>query len=155
MRTTMLGVALLGAAASAPALAQTSPATPDRNPPAAAMQNSTTPARPAPAPNDRGGATAVPAPTPNDRGGTTAVGPSTESGQSAVRIDDGTRTAATPQPGANSFTEGQARSRIEAAGFSNVTELQKDDQGIWRGRGTREGRQVGVALDFTGAVTSR
>jgi hypothetical protein len=33
--------------------------------------------------------------------------------------------------------------------------LQKDDQGIWRGRGTREGRQVGVALDFTGNVTSR
>jgi hypothetical protein len=141
MRTTMLGLALLGAAVSASAMAQTSPATPDRNPPAAATQNSTTPAARAPAPNDRSGAT--------------AVGPSTESGQAAVRIDDGTRTAATPQSGANSFTEGQARSRIEAAGFTNVTELQKDDQGIWRGRGTREGRQVGVALDFTGNVTSR
>ena len=92
---------------------------------------------------------------PPRRGGTTTVGPSTESGQAAVRIDDGTRTAATPQPGANSFTEGQARSRIEAAGFSNVTELQKDDQGIWRGRGMRNVQQVGVALDFTGAVTSR
>ena len=90
-----------------------------------------------------------------DRSGTTAVGPSTESGQAAVRMDDGTRTAATPQPGANSFTEGQARSRIEAAGFANVTELQKDDQGIWRGRGMRDGRQVSVALDFTGAVTSQ
>lgn len=141
MRTTMFGLALLGAAVSAPALAQTSPATPDRNPPAATMQNSTRPATPAPAPNDRSGAT--------------SVGPSTESGQSAVRMDEGTRTAATPQPGANSFTEGQARGRIEAAGYSDVTELQKDDQGIWRGRGTREGRQVGVALDFTGAVTSR
>ncbi len=153
MRTTMFGLALLGAAVSAPALAQTSPATPDRNPPAATMQDSTRPAVQAPAPNDRGGATAV-APS-TDRGGTTAVGPSTEGGQAAVRVDDGTRTAATPQPGANSFTEGQARSRIEAAGFSNVTELQKDDQGIWRGRGMRDGRQVGVALDFTGAVTSR
>jgi hypothetical protein len=30
-----------------------------------------------------------------------------------------------PVEGANSFTEGQARSRIEAAGFSNVTNLQK------------------------------
>ena len=141
MRTTMLGLALLGAAVSAPALAQTSPAAPDRNPPAATMQNSTTPANRAP--------------TPDDRSGATTVGPRTESGQSAVRVDDGTRTAATPQPGANSFTEGQARSRIEAAGFTNVTELQKDDQGIWRDRGMRDGQQVGVALDFTGAVISR
>ncbi len=171
MRTTMFGLALLGAAVSAPVLAQTSPAAPDHNPPAAATQNSTNPAMPAPAPNDRavgttdrsnaaagqatgaiGGATGGAA---TDRSGATAVGPSTEGGQAAVRVDDGTRTAATPQPGANSFTEGQARSRIEAAGFSDVTELQKDDQGIWRGRGTRDGRQVSVALDFTGAVTSR
>jgi hypothetical protein len=163
MRTTMFGLALLGAAVSAPALAQTSPAAPDRNPPAATMQNSTSPATPAPAPNDRAVGTtdranATPGTAPGatpDRSGATTAGPSTEGGQSAVRVDDGTRTAATPQPGANSFTEGQARSRIEAAGFSDVTELQKDDQGIWRGRGTREGRQVGVALDFTGAVTTR
>jgi hypothetical protein len=142
MRTTMFGMALIGAVISAPVLAQqTSPATPDRNPPAATIQESTRPATPAPAPNDRSGAT--------------SVGPSTEGGQSAVRVDEGTRTAATPQPGANSFTEGQARSRMEAAGFSNVTELQKDDQGIWRGRGTRNGQQTSVALDFTGAVTSR
>ena len=141
MRKTMFGLALLGAAVSAPAFAQTSPAAPDRNPPAATMQNSTNPAAQAPAPNDRTGAT--------------TVGPSTEGGQAAVRVDDGTRTAATPQPGANSFTEGQARSRIEAAGFTNVTELQKDDQGIWRGRGRRGGQTVSVALDFQGNVTSR
>jgi hypothetical protein len=145
MRTTMFGMALIGAVISAPVLAQqTSPATPDRNPPAATIQESTRPATPA-----------TPAPAPNDRSGATSVGPSTEGGQSAVRVDEGTRTAATPQPGANSFTEGQARSRMEAAGFSNVTELQKDDQGIWRGRGTRNGQQTSVALDFTGAVTSR
>jgi hypothetical protein len=142
MRTTIYGLALLGAALSAPAaLAQTSPAAPDRNPPAATMQDSTRPATPAPAPADRSGAT--------------TVGPTTEGGQSAVRVDEGTRTAGTPQPGANSFTEGQARSRIEAAGFSDVTELQKDDQGIWRGRARRGGQQTSVALDFTGAVTSR
>jgi hypothetical protein len=168
MRTTLFGLALLGAAASAPALAQTSPAAPDRNPPSATMQNSTNPAAPAPAPmvdrpagtTDRantaaGQAAGAAAGTAADRSGATTVGPSTEGGQSAVRVDEGTRTAATPQPGANSFTEGQARSRMEAAGFSNVTELQKDDQGIWRGRGTRNGQQTSVALDFTGAVTSR
>lgn len=164
MRMTALGLALLGAAVSAPAaFAQTSPAAPDRNPPAATIQDSTRPAAPAPSPGGSVGAmTPAPgAPAPGTpapaagRTGTATTGPSTESGQSAVRVDEGTRTATTPQPGANSFTEGQARSRIEAAGYSNVTELQKDDQGIWRGRGTRDGRQMGVALDFTGAVTSR
>lgn len=58
-------------------------------------------------------------------------------------------------PGANSFTEGQARSRIEAQGFANVMDLKKDDQGIWRGRGMRNGQQTSVALDFQGNVTSR
>ena len=149
MRTTMFGLALLGAAVSAPVLAQTSPATPDRNPPAATMQESTRPVSPAPAPG-----TGM-APAPADRSGATSIGPATEGGQRAVTIDQGTRTAATPQPGANSFTEGQARSRIEAAGFSDVTELQKDDQGIWRGRGMRNGQQTSVALDFQGNVTSR
>ena len=69
----------------------------------------------------------------------------------AVRTDEGP-TAGTPQPGANSFTEGQARARMEDAGFRDVADLQKDDQGIWRGRATRNGQQTGVALDFHGNV---
>ncbi|WP_049810616.1 hypothetical protein, partial [Bradyrhizobium japonicum] len=32
-----------------------------------------------------------------------------------------------PVSGANSFTEGQAKSKIEEAGYSNVTSLKKDD----------------------------
>jgi hypothetical protein len=39
-----------------------------------------------------------------------------------------------PATGANSFTEGQAKSRIEAAGFSDVSGLMKDKDGIWRGK---------------------
>src|SRR3979409_1325276 len=60
-----------------------------------------------------------------------------------------------PIAGANSFTEGQARSRIESNGFSNVTELRKDDQGVWRGKATKDGRAVAVSLDFQGNVTSQ
>jgi hypothetical protein len=33
-----------------------------------------------------------------------------------------------PVAGANSFTEGQAKSRIESSGYANVSELRKDDQ---------------------------
>jgi hypothetical protein len=60
-----------------------------------------------------------------------------------------------PITGANSFTEGQAKSRIESNGFSNVAELRKDDQGVWRGKATKGGRTVAVSLDFQGNVTSQ
>jgi putative membrane protein len=59
-----------------------------------------------------------------------------------------------PIAGANSFTEGQAQSRIEGAGFSQVTGLKKDDQGIWRGSATKNGKQVPVSVDFRGNVVS-
>lgn len=61
-------------------------------------------------------------------------------------------TAAAPVAGANSFTEGEAKSRIEARGFANVTQLRKDEQGIWRGKAQRDGAAVDVALDFQGNV---
>jgi putative membrane protein len=57
-----------------------------------------------------------------------------------------------PLPGANSFTEGQARERIQNSGFSNVTGLRKDDNGIWRGLATRNGAQLPVAVDYQGNV---
>src|SRR5882757_489049 len=39
-------------------------------------------------------------------------------------------------PGADSLNEDQAKVRIEAKGYSNVSELQKDKHGIWRGKAT-------------------
>jgi hypothetical protein len=59
------------------------------------------------------------------------------------------------EPGANSFTEAQARSRIEAQGFSDVKDLRKDDQGIWRGTAMRNGQSTSVALDFKGTVAAQ
>ena len=57
-----------------------------------------------------------------------------------------------PLPGANSFTENQARERIQNNGFANVTGLRKDDNGIWRGIATRNGAEVPVAVDYQGNV---
>lgn len=54
--------------------------------------------------------------------------------------------------GANSFTEGQARTRLEGAGLMNVTELAKDDQGIWRGKAMRDGKSVTVGFDYKGNI---
>ena len=69
----------------------------------------------------------------------------------AVRTEEGNN-ASRPVEGANSFTEGEAKSRIEARGFSNVSELKKDDQGVWRGKAMQDGKMVDVALDFQGNV---
>ncbi len=57
-----------------------------------------------------------------------------------------------PVAGRNSFTEGQAKSRIEAAGYSDVSGLQKDKDGVWRGKASKGGRQTEVSLDFQGNV---
>ena len=59
-----------------------------------------------------------------------------------------------PVAGSNSFTEGQAKSRIEGAGFGNVTELKKDDKGIWRGKASKDGSTTSVSLDFQGNVNA-
>ena len=45
-----------------------------------------------------------------------------------------------PVAGRNSFTEGQAKSKIEGSGYSNVTDLKKDDNGVWRGKASKAAR---------------
>lgn len=58
-----------------------------------------------------------------------------------------------PLPGANSFTEGQARSRLEANGYSDITGLKKDDQGVWRGQAVHAGQKVGIGVDYRGNIS--
>ena len=58
-------------------------------------------------------------------------------------------------PGANSFTEAQAKSRIEAAGYSNLSGLIKDKDGVWRGKASKAGSTVNVGLDYQGNVVAR
>jgi hypothetical protein len=58
-----------------------------------------------------------------------------------------------PLPGANSFTEGQAKSRLEANGYSAITGLKKDDNGVWKGTATHGGQSVTVSVDYRGNIT--
>ena len=62
---------------------------------------------------------------------------------------------AAPVPGANSFTEGQAKSKIEANGYTNVSSLKKDDNGVWTGSATKGNQKVNVKLDFQGNVVTQ
>src|SRR3954451_20843839 len=72
---------------------------------------------------------------------------------SAINTQDSSnRQVNAPLAGANSFTEGQAKSRIENMGFANVTDLKKDDNGVWRGRAMKSGQTVDVSVDYQGNV---
>jgi putative membrane protein len=71
----------------------------------------------------------------------------------AVATTD-TANPSAPVPGANSFTEDQAKGRIQDAGFSDISKLAKDDQGIWRGQATKGGKTTAVALDYQGNIVA-
>lgn len=58
-----------------------------------------------------------------------------------------------PVAGKNSFTEAQAKSRIEKAGYKNIRDLKLDSQGVWRATADKNGKPMGVSLDFQGNVT--
>lgn len=64
----------------------------------------------------------------------------------------GSENPAAPVAGANSFTESQARSRLEADGYTEISGLTKDDQSIWRGKAAKGGTPVNVALDYQGNI---
>ena len=70
----------------------------------------------------------------------------------AVATPDSTNPAA-PVPGENSFTEGQAKDRIEAKGFTEVSGLTKGEDGIWVAAAKKDGKPYEVKLDFQGNVT--
>ncbi|MBS1183068.1 MAG: hypothetical protein H6Q99_2948 [Proteobacteria bacterium] len=58
------------------------------------------------------------------------------------------------EPGANSFTEAQARSWLEDAGYTEVTGLVQAEDGIWRGHARRNGTTVSVAVDYKGTIST-
>lgn len=65
------------------------------------------------------------------------------------------KTAAAPVAGKNSFTEAQAKDRLEKHGYTSVSALKKDDQSVWRGTATKDGKPVGVAVDYQGNIVGQ
>ena len=82
-----------------------------------------------------------------------AQAPAAKSGPGNNAVNSpGQNNSNAPVAGRNSFTEGQAKSRIEGAGYSNVTALAKDDNGVWRGKASKGGATSNVSVDFEGNV---
>lgn len=58
-----------------------------------------------------------------------------------------------PAPMTTTLTETDARTRIEGAGYTNVTALTQAADGAWTATATQNGANVNVVIDSTGAVT--
>ena len=85
----------------------------------------------------------------------TAAPPANPNASTPAIASPNTNNPGAPAGGANSLTEGQAKSRIEGAGYSNVSHLVKDKDGIWRGTASRGGRTVDIGLDYQGNVVAK
>jgi hypothetical protein len=126
---TICAIGLALQLSAAPAFAQSSPPTTPSTPPV------TTPPPPAVHPPTGG---------PNT--------PPTSEPANAIETGDGT--AGTLSRGANSFTQAQARNRLQQHGYRQVSALTKDRDGVWHGSAVRNGRQVQVGLDYKGNISS-
>jgi hypothetical protein len=82
-------------------------------------------------------------PAPNPNGDTPAVATTSEQNSTA------------PVAGKNSFTESQAKSRIEESGVTAVMGLKLDDQGVWQANGTKDGKPVAVSMDYQGNIVAK
>jgi hypothetical protein len=83
-----------------------------------------------------------------------AQNPPAKDGPGNNAVNSQQKNSEAPVAGRNSFTEGQAQSAIEKAGYTNVTELKKDDNGIWRGKASKGGTASAVSVDFQGNVNA-
>ncbi|MBV9993879.1 MAG: hypothetical protein JO127_01575 [Caulobacteraceae bacterium] len=54
--------------------------------------------------------------------------------------------------GHNSFSRAEAKSRLEKAGYVDVTGLSLDQDGLWRAQAKQNGQPVSVALDYKGDI---
>ena len=85
-----------------------------------------------------------------------AEGPvvSSAEGPTNAPVDTTPTTGETTQtPGANSFTEAQARGAMENAGYTDIGPLTQNEQGLWQADGMKAGAKAKVSVDYKGAVT--
>jgi hypothetical protein len=86
-------------------------------------------------------------------GAALAQNPPAQSGPNNNAVNSsGQNNSNAPVAGRNSFTERQAKSKIEEAGYTNVSALRKDDEGVWRGTASKGGSATDVSVDFQGNV---
>lgn len=83
-----------------------------------------------------------------------AQAPAAKEGPGNNAVNGDQKNSDAPVAGRNSFTEGQAKSALEKAGYSGVTDLKKDDNGVWRGKASKGGSAASISVDFQGNVNA-
>ncbi len=89
---------------------------------------------------------------PDTMNTTPDTGKAAASGDSNQAVATTSQSADTPAKGANSFTESEARSRMQAKGYTNISGLSKNADGVWEGKAEKDGRSTTVWLDYKGNV---
>jgi hypothetical protein len=128
------------------AVAQTTP--PGQGTTGATTPGTTTQGATAPAAPMQPGTTA-----PANSGGAN-TGTAAASGNDNQAVATTNANAPQPAKGHNSFTRGQAQTRIRRHGFQKVSGLKLDGNGVWRGTAQKDGQPVSVWLDYKGNVGS-
>jgi putative membrane protein len=59
-----------------------------------------------------------------------------------------------PLKGTNGLSEGDARDRALAAGYSAISSMVKDGDGLWRGSAMKDGKSTKIAVDYKGNVVA-
>jgi putative membrane protein len=62
------------------------------------------------------------------------------------------KTEAAPATTGSLFTENQARVHLAHLGYTSISELKKDQNGVWHGSATKDGKARVVAVDIKGTV---
>jgi len=73
-------------------------------------------------------------------------------GKEPASLPTQTKPATPPAGAAADLTETQAKARIEAKGFTNVSELKKDAQGVWNATAMKDGKSVQLSLISGGQI---
>ena len=81
--------------------------------------------------------------------------PAMEGKQNAPVKAMGQNNSNTAVPGANSFTMAEAQKQIENKGYTKVTGLKKDANGVWRGMASMNGNTSPVSVDYQGNVNAK
>lgn len=90
----------------------------------------------------------------NMRSDNSIRGPETQSNRMPAVATPDSHNSKAPIAGANSFTQSQVMTRLSRAGYTNIANLQKGSDGIWRGTGSKDGTTQNLMFDYQGNIST-
>jgi hypothetical protein len=82
----------------------------------------------------------------------TSTTPSSPSGATPPSTSTMPSTSGSASGSAGAMSMSSVKTKIEASGYTNITNLKEDKAGGWTANATKAGKQVAVAVDAKGTV---